>query len=185
MSLNKNEKVLDKWVGWGILFFMSGKKVRKKKKTTVAVKDKTIYCTKFEQQIRDIIIELVPLNQRKELAWTKIAKILGVSSKTLQRWRTPGSDYYVEDFAKAISHSEKLMRENIDLGKINAGVIKRAQGYKKVKVIKEPFMDGPELPSFSRYTKKALVNWAKRTLKLKLDPKITKGDMEEAIQLLA
>ncbi len=162
------------------------KKVVKKKvtrkRTRKPPKAETIYNSGFVGRVKSIISD-IPFNQRSGLAYGKIAKGLGISEKTLKRWRTPGTEYYIKEFADSIIEAEKQLRESIDLVEIQRGVINKAKGKsKKIKKIREPVTVGPALPAFGRYTRAGLVQYAKKYLKLKLDPKAKKDIMEMAIR---
>ncbi len=136
-----------------------------------------------------VIISKIPLNRTGGLAFGVIAKALGVSARTMLKWRTPGGPLFKSGFSKAIDAAEAELRKNIaliaesvELGKIHAGVVKRAQGYKKRKVIKEPVVVGPKHPPYSRFTIADLITYAKDALGLKLAKGLTKGVVENAIR---
>ncbi len=143
---------------------------------------KSSYKPEYAKRVKELIMELVPLNSKGELACGKIAKALGVPARTMQEWRNPYSKHFKPDFAAAINESELRMRANIDLGLINANVVLRAQGYKERIKTFEPVVEGPELPAFSRYTKDDLINYAKSFLGLDLKTTMKKGAIEIAIR---
>ncbi len=135
------------------------------------------------------LIERLPLNRTGGIAFGVIAKGIGVSARTMLKWRTVDSGLYKPDFVAAIDESEKKLRkriamglESVQLGKIHAGVIKKAQGYKRKKVIKEPVMVGPDHPPYSRFTKEDLVTYAMNTMRFKVSVKLSKGAIENAIR---
>jgi hypothetical protein len=80
-----------------------------------------------------MIVELGAVNNRGEVAWGKIAKLLRVSVETLRRWRTRSGPYYRADFAAAVTQAI----EEIDAGKIKRSMIQRAQGYTQRRTVTE------------------------------------------------
>jgi hypothetical protein len=163
------------------------KKTKKKaKKKKVAKREK--YNPSYVFRVK-VLIEQIPLNRENGLAFGKIAKALGVSARTMLKWRTPEDPLYKPEFAVAIKEAEKELRariqerlESVQLGKIHDAVIKKATGYKRKKVIKEPVVSGPKHPPYSRFTKGDLIVYAKNLLGLKLDKKLKKGAVENAIR---
>ncbi len=137
-----------------------------------------------------VIISHIPLNRKKELAFGVIAKALGVSANTMLNWRSPGDKSFKPEFLAEIAAAETALRkkialqlESVELDKINRGVVKRAQGYKKKKVIKEPVITGPDHPPYSRFSKADLISYSKSLgLGLKFVAKDKKGAVEIAIR---
>ncbi len=146
-------------------------------------KGESLYSQKLIARVKIVIIEAQLIKSDGSLNYTKIAKILNVPARTLSYWRNPESQYYKPEFVKAMTQACEELAEGIDLKKINRGVILRAQGRAKdITLIKEPVVEGPELPSFSRYTVKDLIAYAKQELKLTLKTKLSKGAIEMAIR---
>lgn len=159
--------------------------VKKKKAKPVKVEK---YDPSFAERVA-VLIGRISLTRTGGLAYGVIAKALGVSHVTMKKWRTPEDALFKPDFVYAIEKAEKELRkkiaeqlESIELGKINAGVVKRAQGYKKKKVIKEPVVTGPKSPPYSRFTKDDLITYAKNALGFKLNKKLNKGAIENAMR---
>ncbi|KKM01853.1 hypothetical protein LCGC14_1790320, partial [marine sediment metagenome] len=121
------------------------------------------------------IIAGFPLNRTGKPAFSKIAKALGVTARTMLKWRTVGGEFYKAAFVKAINSAVKNLHENIDLNKTKRAAIIRAQGgFKAKKIIEKPFIEGPAMPALGTMDKKALELFAKK-LGLKRDDKDTKG----------
>ncbi len=146
--------------------------------------------TKYEKnyiaRVRKVILEFALLNDRGELAYSKIALALDVSYSTLRKWKNPKDEHYQPLFADAMKAAEKELHELIDLGQVKQAIIQRARGTaKKFKKTKELQNNGPIKPSFSMLSKKDLVEYARKVLGLKLKATFTKGGMiwriEEAI----
>ena len=158
----------------------------KKVKKSVQVEK---YKDSYALQVQELIAGFA-LTRIGGLAFSKIAKGLGVSARTMLKWRTVDHDLYKAAFVGAIKEAEKKKREaialeleNISLGKINAGVVKRAQGYKKKKVIKEPIVTGPAHPPYSRYSKADLKSYSKSCdLGLNFNKSDSKGAIEIKIR---
>ena len=156
---------------------------KKRKSGQKLPKGESLYEPALAGQAKTIILELQPIKAKGKLHYAKIAKALNIPFGTFNMWRSPKSKYYQPDLVKALAEAHEELLETIDLRKINAGVILRAQGRaKEITVIKEPVTEGPALPAFSRYTKTDLVNYARQVLKLKLRPKLAKTAMEIAIR---
>ena len=146
-------------------------------------KGESLYTPNLIARAGVIIIEAQLIKTDGSLNYTKIAKILDVPARTFSYWRNPESDYYKPELVRAMTKAHKELTEGIDLKKINTGVILRAQGRaKEITVVKEPVVEGPELPAFSRFTKTDLIDYAKQELKIPLKPKLTKGAIEMAIR---
>lgn len=159
------------------------KMTRKGKQGQRLDKGESLYSPKLAAKAKQIILEAQLIKSDGSLHYTKIARILGVPARTFSHWRNPESEYYKPELAGILVSAREELLETIDLRKINAGVILRAQGRaKEVTTIKEPVSEGPELPAFSRYTKSDLITYAKQVLKLTLKPGLTKGAMEMAIR---
>ncbi len=140
------------------------------------------YHASFVDKVGVIIRQMCPFNAKGKLATTKIVKVLGISSATFDKWRTPGTAEYRSGFAVEIMAAEKEARESMDLCLIRTGVIKRAQGFKKVKITKEPVETGPSPPPYSRFSKADLIKYANKVLGLKLNKGLKKPVIEIAIR---
>ena len=53
------------------------------------------------------LIELLPLNRAGGLHFGKISRALGVSARTVRKWRSPGPGFYKRDFAKVIERAAR------------------------------------------------------------------------------
>ncbi len=160
------------------------KAVKRKKKQAKVEK----YDPSFAQRV-SVLVSQIPLTRTGGLAFGVIARALGVSYVTMKKWRTLDNDLFKPEFLAAIDVAEMdlrkniaLVKEGVELSKIHKAVVKRAQGYKKVKVTKEPVVTGPKHPSYSRFNKEDLITYAKNLLGLKLNKKLTKGAIENAIR---
>jgi transposase-like protein len=91
------------------------------------------YNKSYAQKVIILVKELGCVNQRGQIAWEKIAKILDVSVQTIKRWRDPLSEYYKKDFAEAV----KKATESVELDKIKRSMVQKAKGYTRIKVTKE------------------------------------------------
>ncbi len=163
------------------------KAVKKKKKVAKPVKVEK-YDPSYARRV-SVLIGQVPLLRTGGLAFGVFAKALGVSHVTMKKWRTQGSGIYKPEFVFAIKKAEvelrkniALVKEGVELSKIHKAVVKRAKGYSKVKVTKEPVVTGPKHPPYSRFTKDDLITYAKNALGLKLNKKLSKGAIENAIR---
>ena len=156
---------------------------KKSKKGRKLDKGESLYTPELAQRARIVIIEAQLIKSDGSLNYTKLAKILGIPARTFSHWRNPEADYYKLELAIALTSAHKELMEKIDLHKIHASVILKAHGgAKEVTIIKEPVIRGPALPSFSRFTKKDLIIWAKNVLKLTLKLKLSAGEMEMKIR---
>ena len=132
------------------------------------------YTDSYAERVGEIIAGF-PLTRDRKLAVGKIAKALGVSARTMLRWRTVGGEFYKPGFVKAIAAAEKKLCENIDLNKTKRAAIIRAKGgFKTKKIIEKPFIEGPAMPALGTMDKKAMQLCAKN-LGLKADDEDTKG----------
>ena len=163
---------------------MTKKTTKKSKKTGQRLdRGESLYTPELAERAKQIIIDAQLVKSDGTIYYAKLAKLLDIPSRTFSAWRNAGSKYYKPDFVKALAAAHDELMENIDLRKIHANVILRAQGRtREITVTKEPVVEGPVLPAFSRFTKADLVEYAKNVLKLKLKPKLSKGSMEMAIR---
>ena len=166
---------------------------KKRVKKPIPKAKKAVRLEKYESSYAvqvGVLISKIPLNRKGKLAFGVIAKALGVGVSTMLKWRTPGDKLFKPDFLAAIEVAEDQLRkkialqlESVELGKINRGVVKRAQGYKKKKIIKEPVTTGPAHPPYSRFSKDDLIAYSKSVgLRLKFAKKDKKGAIEIAIR---
>jgi len=158
------------------------KKRSKSDKIVKSAGRKSSYKLEHAKRVRDLIMELVPLNGKGELAYGKIAKALGVPARTMREWRNPDSKHFKPDFAKSVKDAESELFEGLDSGEVKRGVIERAKGYKRIKKIKELVTKGPRRPPLSVMTKDDLLEYAKKELNLKLEGKLSKGVIILAIE---
>jgi len=126
------------------------------------------YQPRYVELVKMYIIELGAINSRGEIAWGRIAKVMGLNVETLRRWRSKSSPYYKQDFAIAVTQAV----EEIDTGRIKAGQIVQAQKHILHRIYRELRIKGPKMPP-SNYTKAFLVRYANDILKLKLNMKMT------------
>ncbi len=160
------------------------KAVKKRGKAKVPVKAEK-YDPSYARRV-SVLVGQIPLNRTGDLAFGVIAKALGVSHVTMKKWRTVGDDLYKPQFLAAIEVAEKELRkkiaehlESIELGKIHAGVIKRAQGYRKKKIFRELTVTGPKNPPYSRFKRDDLIAYNKAfKLGLKITTAMSKGLIE-------
>jgi hypothetical protein len=115
------------------------------------------------------------VNNRGQIAWTKIGRIWKVSTSLIRRWlnRLDG-DYYKADFAAAVEQAT----EALDLGKVKRDAITAAGRHFRHKTVREIVVKSPMRPR-AVYGKKELVIYAAAMLKppLRLDPRSTKPAM--------
>lgn len=104
---------------------MSKKKVKKKSKK----KPQGKYNAKTIELVRMLVLKCGVVNRRSEIAWTKVAKCLGVRPKTIYSWLDPRKDTYKKKFDEAVEE----LRAEIDVGAIKRSMIDRAQGYLRIK----------------------------------------------------
>ena len=101
------------------------------------------YQPMYVELVKMYIIELGAVNSRGEIAWGRIAKVMGLNVETLRRWRTISSPYYKQDFAIAVTQAV----EEIDTGRIKAGQIIQSQKHILHRVYRELRIRGPQMPS--------------------------------------
>jgi hypothetical protein len=133
------------------------------------------YRKEFAEQIGWMVTNCGMVNNRGQIAWTKIGRIWKVSTSLIRRWlnRLDG-DYYKADFAAAV----KQAIESLDLGKVKRDAITAAGKHIRHKRIREMVARGPKPPR-SNYTKPLLVRYAAEVLKppLKLDVNRTRVEL--------
>lgn len=78
---------------------MAKRKKAKKKQNTQGC-----YDPRMAKQV-SAIIELLPLARCCGLPFNQIARCLGVSVRTMLKWRKPASDCFKRDFAKAVERA--------------------------------------------------------------------------------
>lgn len=83
------------------------------------------YQDEFPELVKLYIIEYGLVNGKGQPAWKKIAKILGVTNKTILLWREPMGKYYKPKFAEACREAEEATHQD----KIKRSLIQRAEGY--------------------------------------------------------
>ncbi len=164
-------------------------KKRTKAKKTVKKNTPEKYDPSYARRV-SVLIGQIPFNREGGLAYGVIGKALGVSARTMLKWRTLGDPLYKPQFLAAIETAEielrkniALVKEGVDLSKIHAGIVKRAQGYRKKKIFRELTATGPPHPPYSRFTLLDLIAYSKAfKLGLKLTNSMKKGAIEVKIR---
>lgn len=123
-----------------------------------------------------LIVELGCVNNRGEIAWSKIAKALGISIETLRRWRMESSGYYQPDFASMLDE----IVPKVELGQVKRAFIERSKPHAVVKITRELRRRGPERPPQSM-RKGLLVRYAKEVLGLSLPERMREDVMRYEI----
>lgn len=138
------------------------------------------YKKSYADRLKFLVIECGLINSRGQIAWSKIARALHISQETMRRWQNPMSKYYKEEFAQAVKDAQ----ESVELGRIKRSMIDKAKGYTKKKVVKEVRIEGPMRPrKLGSYSKSALLRYAKKYLKKKIDSKLTRDEVLHEIDL--
>ncbi len=135
------------------------------------------YQPRYVELVKMYIIELGAINSRGEIAWGRIAKMMGLNVETLRRWRTKSSPYYKQDFAVAVMQAV----EEFDTDRIKAGQIIQSQKHILHRVFRELRVRGPQMPS-SDYNKALLIRYADIVLKLSLNMKMTIPEMRYRLE---
>jgi hypothetical protein len=120
---------------------MAKKAKKAKKKARATAKEpkadkrtESKYKPQFAETLKMLVVECGMLNNRGEIAWSKIAKYLGVGRETLRNWRDPSKPrHFKAEFAAAV----KEAIEAVNADQIKRSMIQRAQGYTQVKKITE------------------------------------------------
>lgn len=101
------------------------------------MKKKTIkqpkYKPEFAERVKFLICEAGLLNQRGQIAWERIGKVLGISPRMMKRWRNSLDTYYHKEFAEAVSQAQ----EAIDADAIKRSMIAKAKGYTRKLVVQK------------------------------------------------
>ena len=108
------------------------------------------------------IVEKCRIGIESGLMWSKVAKIAGVSERSLHSWRRPGSDQYNKEFAEMV-----IMAEEIAVGRTKAGQFEQSVKHTLVKITRELKPKAPNPPK-SWYTKEMLLWYADEVLDLDL-----------------
>ena len=112
----------------------SAKRSRKQvKKEVVSKVESKKYRPSYPGRVKLLIIEMGTVNKRGEPAWGRVATLLGVNIKTIERWRKCSGPHYHEEFADACDEAI----EAVDAAKIKRSMIERAQGYTQTKKVTE------------------------------------------------
>jgi len=135
------------------------------------------YHSSYTERVKMMIVDLGAVNSRGEIAWSRIAKLLGVSVETLRRWRKRSGPYYKQDFAIAVTQAV----EEFDTDRIKAGQIIQSQKHILHRVFRELRVRGPQMPS-SDYNKALLIRYADVVLKLSLNMKMTIPEMRYRLE---
>ena len=130
------------------------------------------YHSSYPERVKMMIVDLGAVNSRGEIAWSRIAKLLGVSVETLRRWRKRSGPYYKQDFAIAVMQAV----EEFDTDRIKAGQIIQSQKHILHRVFRELRVRGPQMPP-NWFTKPYLIQYADEVFDLELDPKMTIKEM--------
>lgn len=137
--------------------------------------------TKYEpaiaEQVKLMVIELGCVNQRGEIAWGRIARLIGVSVETLRNWRTKSSPYYHEEFAGSVNEAVA----SVDTGAIKRGLIEAAKPHAVVKRVRVMKAVGPQPPPKS-WTKTETLAFARLKLGLDLDEELSKVEIRLIIE---
>lgn len=149
------------------------------KRSPKQVKTEKKYNASYAKRVKILVIELGAVNLRGEVAWTKIAKALGIGVETIRNWRKESGPYYHKEFADACEEAI----EAADLGKIKRDTITAAGRHVKHRRTRELRSIGPKPPK-STYTKALLVRYAAEVLKppLKLNIKSRKVELMYEIE---
>ncbi|MDD5328070.1 MAG: hypothetical protein PHY02_09720 [Phycisphaerae bacterium] len=141
--------------------------------------------TKYKKEFLTILATYednpLALTDNGKISNTKLAKIFKVDKSTIGNWLTPGSGYYEPAFAKMIRRLQNV----IYCGEIKESAIERAKKHKQHKFTYEPKEVRVMLPPLSKMGKKALLEYARYALKIKVDSKLTKPIIEHEIRTAA
>lgn len=119
-----------------------------------------------------LVVEMGAVNNRGEIAWTKVARAMGLSAETLRRWRTESSGYYQPDFAAMVDDVVPL----VESGQVKRAFIDRAKPHAVVKITRELRTQGPKRPPESM-RKALLIRYAAEVLHLELDESLKKDEL--------
>ena len=89
---------------------------KKKAKKTVKKKKKPFKVEKYDPSFARRVVEIIrqiPLNRTGDLAWGVIGRALGVSVRTMLKWRTPADPLFKPKFLAAVDEAEAQLRKNI------------------------------------------------------------------------
>ena len=150
------------------------KQSRTRRRGQRLAKGETLYNPELAERAKSIIIEAQLIKADGSLHYMRLAKILGVPSRTMSHWRNAASQYYQPAFVKALTAAHKELLESLQAGKIKRAMVQRATSYTNVKTIKEKVVRGPKVPAMSSLDKKALQLIAIK-LGVKIDKVMTKG----------
>ena len=151
-------------------------------------KQKAYKCTKE-------VIETVCVLVEQSCDFKAIAKAIGVSERTLQRWRNKGDDLYQKKLVEDI----EAVREKMSCGKTKADQHRQSQFHQLKKVVREPMLvdvrsTGRKLPGWARrikskrllpapvmpptsFNKKEHIAYAREFLDLEIDKSYTVNEI--------
>lgn len=152
------------------------KKIGKKK--TKSKKNKGKYDVKFIEKVRMLVLQCGMINRRSEIAWSKIAQCLSVTTESIRRWLDPDSKVYKEDFKAAI---EEIQQE-IDTGNVKHSTLVTATKHTLTRRNWEMADVGPMRPR-SSWTIPVLRQYAAEQLGLDLPAKLSKAKIGYAIDV--
>lgn len=145
---------------------LKGRKGAKGKET------KGKYDVKFIEKVRMLVLQCGMINRRSEIAWSKIAQCLSVTTESIRRWRDPLEDTYKKEFAEAVAG----LKTEVAVGKIKRDTVTASGRHLRFKKTYEAQTIAPKPPK-AAYRKQELILYAKATLKLKLSESMTKSEM--------
>lgn len=149
-----------------------------KKKSSKRAETLSNYHPSMAEKVKFLIIEGGAINRLGHPAWGLVGKLLGVTNETIRQWRKRSGKYYKEEFAKACNEGIAAA----DAGQVKRGLLNVA----KTHIVRETTLElrtvGPEPPP-SFYLKADLLEWAKSTLDLELDPKSSMATIRRRIAI--
>lgn len=125
-----------------------------------------------------LVLECGLVNSRGTIAWSQVARYLGVTAEAIRRWRDPLHDNYKEDFAAAV---EEIQAE-VDTGKTKRDCITQSHRHTLTKRIRQLRKIGPKPPP-AGYTKPLLLRYSAEVLGLTLDRRLRVKEIKRRIAL--
>ncbi len=127
-------------------------------------------------KVEMLVLECGLLNKRGEIAWSRIARYLGVTVEAIRHWRDPIHDNYHADFARAV----KELEAEVDTGKTKRDCVTQSHRHKLTKRIRELRKLGPEPPP-ADYTKPLLLRYSAEVLGLTLSRRLRVKEIKREI----
>lgn len=163
----------------------SKKKKRKKtkqkpqRKKTNALRKVKIgkYHASYPAKVRMLIVEMGVVNERGDVKWGTIAKLLGVTNKTILQWRKKSGKYYHEEFAKACFEGIGALDSN----DIKRGLINISKPHKVVKRVRVLKQTGVKPPPKS-WRKSDVLAFARIRLGIEIDPELSLPEIRLQIE---